>query len=166
MVPRTGIEPVTRGFSVPCSTNWAIWADSLEKNWRPGWGSNPRPLAWQASVLTNWTTGPNLWWEQQGSNLWPSACKADALPAELCSRDCRVLTTCLLYHISSSLSRGFWKVFSKFFKFFLTSARWEAVISATDDSISHLIVFVNRFLKKSLRNFSGLFCPSPLHLRP
>ena len=29
------------------------------KNWRPGTGSNRRPLAWQASVLTNWTTGPN-----------------------------------------------------------------------------------------------------------
>ena len=28
------------------------------KLWRPGWGSNPRPLAWQASVLTNWTTRP------------------------------------------------------------------------------------------------------------
>ena len=28
------------------------------KNWRPGTGSNRRPLAWQASVLTNWTTGP------------------------------------------------------------------------------------------------------------
>ena len=27
--------------------------------WRPGWGSNPRPLAWQASVLTNWTTRPH-----------------------------------------------------------------------------------------------------------
>ena len=26
--------------------------------WRPGWESNPRPLAWQASVLTNWTTRP------------------------------------------------------------------------------------------------------------
>ena len=26
-VPRTGIEPVTRGFSVLCSTNWAIWAN-------------------------------------------------------------------------------------------------------------------------------------------
>ena len=26
--------------------------------WRPGSGSNRRPLAWQASVLTNWTTGP------------------------------------------------------------------------------------------------------------
>ena len=26
--------------------------------WRPGWGSNSRPPAWQAGVLTNWTTGP------------------------------------------------------------------------------------------------------------
>ena len=26
VMPRTGIEPVTRGFSVLCSTNWAIWA--------------------------------------------------------------------------------------------------------------------------------------------
>ena len=26
--------------------------------WRPGTGSNRRPLAWQASVLTSWTTGP------------------------------------------------------------------------------------------------------------
>ena len=25
-MPRTGIEPVTRGISVLCSTNWAIWA--------------------------------------------------------------------------------------------------------------------------------------------
>ena len=27
--------------------------------WRSGWGSNPRPLAWQASALTSWATGPN-----------------------------------------------------------------------------------------------------------
>ena len=27
--------------------------------WRPGRDSNPRPLAWQASVLTSWTTGPH-----------------------------------------------------------------------------------------------------------
>ena len=52
-VPPIGIEPMTRGFSVPCSTDWAT-----EANWRPGSGSNRRPLAWQASVLTNWTTGP------------------------------------------------------------------------------------------------------------
>ena len=55
---------------------------SYRGKWRPGWDSNSRPLAWQASVLTDWTTGPQ-WWKLQGSNLWPSACKADALPAEL-----------------------------------------------------------------------------------
>ena len=49
-----GIEPSTRGFSVLCSTDWATEA----KQWRPEWGSNPRPLAWQASVLTSWTTRP------------------------------------------------------------------------------------------------------------
>ena len=32
---------------------------SYRGEWRPGWGSNPRPLAWQASVLTNWTTRPH-----------------------------------------------------------------------------------------------------------
>ena len=52
--------------------------------WRLRRGSNPRPPAWQAGTLTNWATEPYIWWKQQGSNLWPSACKADALPAELC----------------------------------------------------------------------------------
>ncbi len=37
----------------------------LQKNtsifiWRPGRGSNPRPPAWQAGVLTICTTGPNI----------------------------------------------------------------------------------------------------------
>ena len=66
MVPPIGIEPTTRGFSVPCSTNWAT-----EANWRPDGDSNPGPLAWQASVLTNWTTRPLkantvvfAWWKQ------------------------------------------------------------------------------------------------------
>ena len=56
MVPWGGIEPPTQGFSVPCSTDWAIKA----KKWRPGRDSNPRPLAWQASVLTDWTTRPQM----------------------------------------------------------------------------------------------------------
>ena len=35
--------------------------------WRLGWGSNPRPPAWQAGALTNWATEPNFniklfWW--------------------------------------------------------------------------------------------------------
>ena len=28
--------------------------------WRSGRGSNPRPPAWQAGILTNWTTGPRF----------------------------------------------------------------------------------------------------------
>ena len=31
---------------------------SYRGKWRSGWGSNPRPPAWQAGILTNWTTGP------------------------------------------------------------------------------------------------------------
>ena len=31
MVPRGGIEPPTRGFSVLCSTDWAIWANMAER---------------------------------------------------------------------------------------------------------------------------------------
>ena len=27
LVPKGGIEPPTQGFSVPCSTDWAIWAN-------------------------------------------------------------------------------------------------------------------------------------------
>ena len=66
--------------------------------WRPRRGSNPRPLAWQASVLTNWTTRPTLrWWEQQGSNLWHHACKACALPAELCSPVCSLVQRRMLF---------------------------------------------------------------------
>ena len=30
--------------------------------WRLGWGSNPRPPAWQAGALTNWATEPNVWY--------------------------------------------------------------------------------------------------------
>ena len=89
------------------------------EKWRLGWGSNPRPLAWQASALTNWATKPFfemwkfyfLWWKVQGSNLWPSACKADALPTELTFR----LSAHLLYQSLRHLSRGFWKKVEKIF---------------------------------------------------
>ena len=43
-MPRTGIEPVTRGFSVLCSTNWAIWAFvifTFVKTWVAGTGFEP-----------------------------------------------------------------------------------------------------------------------------
>ena len=86
-----GIEPPTCWLQISCSTvepHQHVWFIKL---WRPRSGSNWRPPAWQAGILTNWTTWPHYtfylgdrtWWELQGSNLWPPACKADALPAEL-----------------------------------------------------------------------------------
>ena len=78
-----GIEPTTCWLQVSCSACWAtpafcygasgrnrttdtgIFSPLLYrlsyrgiKKWRPGTGSNRRPPAWQAGVLTNWTTGP------------------------------------------------------------------------------------------------------------
>ena len=79
-----GIEPTTCWLQVSCSTVEPHQHSVL--NWRPGRDSNPRPPAWQAGILTSWTTRPHFkWWDQQGSNLWPPACKAGALPAELWS---------------------------------------------------------------------------------
>ena len=37
--------------------------------WRLGWGSNPRPLAWQARALTNWATKPFLYTFKRGKSL-------------------------------------------------------------------------------------------------
>ena len=36
----------------------ALPTELQRQNWRPETGSNRRPPAWQAGVLTNWTTGP------------------------------------------------------------------------------------------------------------
>ena len=56
MALRTGLEPMTLRLTAACSTNWAN-----EAYWRPEGDLNPWPLAWQASVLTNWTTRPYMW---------------------------------------------------------------------------------------------------------
>ena len=56
--------------------------------------SNHRPHAYQACALTSWAMSPcqmsrqytsllKKWWRWTGSNRWPPACKAGALPAEL-----------------------------------------------------------------------------------
>ena len=49
------------------------------------------------SSVTGWHSNQlnyrTKWWEQQGSNLRPLACKASALPAELCSH-LRVISDC------------------------------------------------------------------------
>ena len=53
MVAPTGIEPVTQGFSVLCSTDWA-----MEPKWRFVRDLNPWSLAWQASVIGLYTNEP------------------------------------------------------------------------------------------------------------
>ena len=50
--------------------------------------SNHRPHAYQACALTTWAMRPILWWRWGGSNSWPPACKAGALPAELHPHNC------------------------------------------------------------------------------
>ena len=110
--------------SLPPPWQGGALPDELNPQWRSGWDSNPRPLPWQGSVLTNWTTRP-IWWELQGSNLWPSACKADALPAELSSHHSVFSRTFVFqplrddmyyYTPSRSICQPLFSIFSK--KFF------------------------------------------------
>ena len=86
IMTRTGLEPVTHWLKVNCSTNWAneSYHYLLETSFlRSRRESNPRSSPWQGDVIT--ATLRDLW-ELTGSNRWPSACKADALPAELNSQ--------------------------------------------------------------------------------
>ena len=64
------------------------------------------------------------WWKLQGSNLWPSACKADALPAELNFHPLFAIVPSkayILYHIKkniASILHHFFKKNLKFLKIF------------------------------------------------
>lgn len=57
LVPPPGFEP---GLS-------RLWVDCINqlcyggKFWRNRRDSNSRPLQWQCSILTNWTTAPKIW---------------------------------------------------------------------------------------------------------
>ena len=56
------------------------------KKWWAKVDSNHRPHDYQSCALASWAIGPYqalLWWRVPGSNRWPPACKAGALPAEL-----------------------------------------------------------------------------------
>ena len=73
MEPCIGLEPMTLRLTAACSTDWANRA-----YWRPEGDSNPWPLAWQASVLTDWTTRPYMW--EYHHPLWqrpPMCCLSD-----------------------------------------------------------------------------------------
>ena len=56
------------------------------KKWWAKMDSNHRPHDYQSCALASWAIGPFpelRWWRVPGSNRWPPACKAGALPAEL-----------------------------------------------------------------------------------
>ena len=91
--PIGGLEPSTCWLQISCSANWAISAYSLHLS-IVQFDLNPlHSLRSQASFFTRLSELHQVFnatksayckkWNLQGSNLWPSACKADALPAEL-----------------------------------------------------------------------------------
>ena len=76
--------------------NSLVWFWNFYVPWWAQVDSNHRPHAYQACALTTWAMRPFsqylgcslsfshvLWWRWGGSNSWPPACKAGALPAEL-----------------------------------------------------------------------------------
>ena len=78
-----------------------------KRKWWAQMDSNHRPHAYQACALTTWAMRP-VWWRWGGSNSWPPACKAGALPAELHPH---CLTSSLfnlpLFPVSSKLNNVF-----------------------------------------------------------
>ena len=81
---KTGFEPATSTLARSHSTTESLPHISnafltLKAGFKP-----LVPLRDRLRVPNRLNFGP-CWWEQQGSNLWPFACKANALPAELCS---------------------------------------------------------------------------------
>ena len=66
--------------------NWNFNQRLLKKKWWAKMDSNHRPHDYQSCALASWAIGPYrhfFWWRVPGSNRWPPACKAGALPAEL-----------------------------------------------------------------------------------
>ena len=94
MVPRGGIEPPTRGFSILCSTDWAIeakeWCRLPESNW---WPTDYKSVALPTELsrhtiffLLHWrsmNTNNKLWCPEAESNHRHEDFQSSALPTEL-----------------------------------------------------------------------------------
>ena len=89
VVESTGIEPVTSCLQGRRSPSWANPPYGyllFIRKWWAKMDSNHRPHDYQSCALASWAIGPYrhfFWWRVPGSNRWPPACKAGALPAEL-----------------------------------------------------------------------------------
>ena len=86
VVEISGIEPLTSWMPFKRSPSWAIPPYLHFQKWWAKMDSNHRPHDYQSCALASWAIGPS-WWRLAGSNRWPPACKAGALPAELNPRN-------------------------------------------------------------------------------
>ena len=106
MVTRRRFERLTLWLKVRCSTDWASGSKDGGKGWIRT--IEPKGTELQSAAFSHFATFPimvptkgiepstywlqvscstycakSAWWRLTGSNRWPSACKADALPTEL-----------------------------------------------------------------------------------
>ena len=77
------------GFADSSTIHYSLFTFHYWKWWAKV-DSNHRPHDYQSCALASWAIGPSAWllrvfkwWRLAGSNRWPPACKAGALPAEL-----------------------------------------------------------------------------------
>ena len=82
MAGLAGFEPAHDGVKVRCLTAW-LYPRMVEGQIRT---AEPEGADLQSAAFSHFATPPQYlikWWRMTGSNRRPSACKADALPAEL-----------------------------------------------------------------------------------
>ena len=90
-------SPISNSSAQPCA-----YPLPFPLKWWAKMDSNHRPHDYQSCALASWAIGPYqlhffLWWRLAGSNRWPPACKAGALPAELNPH--LLIFTCLFRYI-------------------------------------------------------------------
>ena len=88
LVGQSGLEPPTSRLSVVCSNQLSYWPSSSQAPYRSFPHSCEKLTHFAVLPLPNKSTALGfvwvpVWWRLAGSNRWPPACKAGALPAEL-----------------------------------------------------------------------------------
>ena len=91
VVGQNGLEPSTSRLSVVCSSQLSYWPISRRNQihnlrFEIFYFKTRLCLCFSSPNQTRFAGlcfGPTFWWRVPGSNRWPPACKAGALPAEL-----------------------------------------------------------------------------------
>ena len=76
MVAPAGIEPATQGFSVPCSTDWA-----MKPNMAVSTGLEPAIFCVTGRRVNQLHHETKYWLREEDLNLWPSGYEPDELPS-------------------------------------------------------------------------------------